>query len=204
VIIAGHGAVAYGDLENAWPYQDVQAVQLAAVSNVALSLLVLVGALFAMGLFFSMSGLMVAASLARKGARIFARDRLTRLGAPVAAFWRARCRRLGARRLRGRRPRQAHRQRRRADGKIVKIARLPAGPIYPVAGGGSIWSASSSAWENPAARDDGLMRIDPKSLALQTTYHLGANVLAVGYGFGSVWAALANRELVRLNAGRCR
>jgi DNA-binding beta-propeller fold protein YncE len=87
---------------------------------------------------------------------------------------------------------------------IVKIARLPAGPIYPVAGGGSIWSGSSSAWENPASRDDRLMRIDPKSLALQTTYHLGANVAAVGYGFGSVWAALANGELVRLNAGRGR
>jgi hypothetical protein len=52
VIIAGHGAVGYGDLENAWPYQDVQEVQLAPVSNLALSTMVLVGALFAMGLFF--------------------------------------------------------------------------------------------------------------------------------------------------------
>src|SRR5829696_6324934 len=84
VIIAGHGAVAYGDLENAWPYQDVQEVQLAAVSNVVLSLAVLAGALFAMGLFFLMSGLVTPGSLARKGgARIFARDRLIRLGAPL-------------------------------------------------------------------------------------------------------------------------
>jgi hypothetical protein len=86
VIIAGHGAVAYGDLENAWPYQDVQEVQLAAVSNVALSLVVLVGALFAMGLFFLMSGLVTPGSLARKGARIFARDRLIRLGAPLLVW----------------------------------------------------------------------------------------------------------------------
>jgi fucose 4-O-acetylase-like acetyltransferase len=86
VIIAGHGAVAYGDLENAWPYQDVQEVQLAAVSNVALSLVVLVGALFAMGLFFLVSGLVTPGSLARKGARIFVRDRLIRLGAPLLVW----------------------------------------------------------------------------------------------------------------------
>jgi acyltransferase-like protein len=86
VIIAGHGAVAYGDLENAWPYQDVQEVQLAAVSNVALALVVLLGALFAMGLFFLMSGLVTPGSLARKGARLFARDRLIRLGAPLLVW----------------------------------------------------------------------------------------------------------------------
>lgn len=84
--------------------------------------------------------------------------------------------------------------------RIEKIASLPAGPIYPVAGGGSIWSGSSSAWEDPASHDDRLMRIDPESLALQATYHLGANVAAVGYGFGSVWAALGNGELVRVKA----
>jgi acyltransferase-like protein len=86
VIIAGHGAVAYGDLENAWPYQDVQEVQLGAVSNAALSLVVLTGALFAMGLFFLISGLVTPGSLARKGARRFARDRLLRLGAPLLVW----------------------------------------------------------------------------------------------------------------------
>jgi Acyltransferase family len=86
VIIAGHGAVAYGDLENAWPYQDVQEVRLGAVSNVVLSLMVLIGALFAMGLFFLMSGLVTPGSLARKGARRFARDRLIRLGAPLLVW----------------------------------------------------------------------------------------------------------------------
>ena len=86
VIIAGHGAVAYGDLENAWPYQDVQEVQLTAVSNVALALVVLLGALFAMGLFFLMSGLVTPGSLARKGTRLFARHRLIRLGAPLLVW----------------------------------------------------------------------------------------------------------------------
>ena len=56
VIIAGHGALAYGDLENAWPYQDIQEVQLAAVSDVMLSALVIPAVLFAMGLFFVISG----------------------------------------------------------------------------------------------------------------------------------------------------
>ena len=61
VIIAGHGALAYGSLENAWPYQDVQEVRLAAVSDVALAMVVIPAALFAMGLFFLISGLVTQA-----------------------------------------------------------------------------------------------------------------------------------------------
>ena len=86
VIIAGHGALAYGDLESAWPYQDVQEVQLAAVSNVALSLVVIPAALFAMGLFFLISGLVTPGSVSRKGPRSFARDRLIRLGVPLVVW----------------------------------------------------------------------------------------------------------------------
>ena len=33
VIIAAHGALAYSTLESAWPYQDIQEVQLGAVSD---------------------------------------------------------------------------------------------------------------------------------------------------------------------------
>ncbi len=86
VIIFGHGALAYGDLESAWPYQDVQEVQLGAVSNVALAAIVIPAALFAMGLFFLISGLVTPGSLARKGPRTFARDRLVRLGVPLLAW----------------------------------------------------------------------------------------------------------------------
>ena len=86
VIIAGHGALAYGTWKNAWPYQDVQEVQLGAVSNVALSMVVLLGALFSMGLFFLMSGLVTPGSVSRKGTRNFARDRLIRLGVPLAVW----------------------------------------------------------------------------------------------------------------------
>jgi hypothetical protein len=85
-IIAGHGALAYGDLESAWPYQDVQEVRLAEVSDITLSAVVIPAALFAMGLFFLISGLVTPGSLSRKGPRRFARDRLIRLGAPLVGW----------------------------------------------------------------------------------------------------------------------
>ncbi len=86
VIIAGHGAVAYGSLDNAWPYQDVQETQLAGVTDTALGMAVVAAALFAMGLFFLISGLMTPESVSRKGPRTFARDRLIRLGVPLAVW----------------------------------------------------------------------------------------------------------------------
>jgi hypothetical protein len=86
LIIAAHGVAAYSDLESAWPYQDVQEVQLGAVSNAVLSLLALPAVLFVMGLFFLISGLVTPGSVARKGPRLFARDRLIRLGVPLAVW----------------------------------------------------------------------------------------------------------------------
>ena len=67
VIIAVHGIAAYSNLESAWPYQDVQEVQLGAVSNGALGLVVLPAVLFVMGLFFLVSGLVTPGSVERKG-----------------------------------------------------------------------------------------------------------------------------------------
>jgi hypothetical protein len=86
VIIAGHGALAYGDLESAWPYQDIQEVRLAAISDVALSAAVIPAVLFTMGLFFLISGLLTPGSLSRKGPRAFARDRAVRLGGPLLVW----------------------------------------------------------------------------------------------------------------------
>jgi Acyltransferase family len=86
VIIAGHGALAYGSLESAWPYQDVQEVQLGKVSDLALSIVVIPAALFVMGLFFLISGLLTPGSVSRKGPRYFARDRLVRLGVPLVVW----------------------------------------------------------------------------------------------------------------------
>ena len=86
VIIAGHGALAYGDLESAWPYQDIQEVQLAAISDGVLSAGVVPAVLFTMGLFFLISGLVTPGSLSRRGPRVFARRRLLRLGVPLVVW----------------------------------------------------------------------------------------------------------------------
>lgn len=49
-------------------------------------MVVIPAALFAMGLFFLISGLVTPGSVSRKGPRTFARDRLIRLGVPLAAW----------------------------------------------------------------------------------------------------------------------
>jgi hypothetical protein len=81
---------------------------------------------------------------------------------------------------------------------IRRVERLPVGPIYPAVGAGSIWSGSAAAWEDEAAQDDRLVRINPKRLAIAEIFHVGGNVSAVASGFGSTWAALQNGQVVRI------
>jgi DNA-binding beta-propeller fold protein YncE len=81
---------------------------------------------------------------------------------------------------------------------IRRIARLPVGPIYPAVGAGSIWSGSAAVWEDEAAQDDQVVRIDPRTLAIAERFHVGGNVSAVAFGFGSVWAALQTGQVVRI------
>jgi hypothetical protein len=85
-IIVGHGAVAYSGLESAWPYQDVQETSLGAVPDYALSLTVALVAMFVMGLFFLISGLVTPPSIERHGPESFARHRLVRLGIPLLVW----------------------------------------------------------------------------------------------------------------------
>ena len=85
-IIAVHGIVGYSSWEGAWAYEPAAEVRLATVTENVLGSLVLPATLFAMGLFFLMSGLVTPASLVRKGPRRFARDRLVRLGIPLAVW----------------------------------------------------------------------------------------------------------------------
>lgn len=88
-----------------------------------------------------------------------------------------------------------------ADSKtaeIRRIAHLPIGPIYPAVGAGSIWSSSAAVWEDETTQDDRVVRIDPKTLAILDTFHLGGNVSAVAFGFGSLWAAVQPSQLVRI------
>ena len=67
VIIATHSFVAYSDHSNAWPHQTVQEVRLSGVTDAVLRIPTVAGALFAMGLFFLISGLVTPGSLERKG-----------------------------------------------------------------------------------------------------------------------------------------
>jgi hypothetical protein len=86
VIIAAHGAGAYSGLKSAWPYQDVQEVRLGAVTDLTLSILAIPAVLFVMGMFFLISGMVTPGSVSRKCPRNFARDRLLRLGVPLAVW----------------------------------------------------------------------------------------------------------------------
>ncbi len=86
VIIAAHGVVGYSGFEGAWPYQPHREVRLTAASDDVLGTLALPSMLFVMGLFFLISGLITPGSLARKGPRRFARDRLVRLGIPLVVW----------------------------------------------------------------------------------------------------------------------
>lgn len=85
-IIAGHGVMGYSDVEGAWPYQEIQEVALGEVSEGVLWIVVLPAVLFAMGLFFLISGLLTPRPIDRKGAQEFARDRLVRLGLPLVIW----------------------------------------------------------------------------------------------------------------------
>ncbi len=86
-------------------------------------------------------------------------------------------------------------------GAIRRRAALPVGPLYPAVGGGSIWSSSAAAWER-GRQDDRVVRIDPKTLAVVETFHVGANASSVAFGFGSVWAALQTGEVVRITPAK--
>jgi hypothetical protein len=84
-IIAGHGIVGYSKL-GFWAYADVRETTLSPVTEaVALAAAAPFG-LFLIPLLFLAAGLLTPASLARKGAGAYARDRLLRLGIPFAVF----------------------------------------------------------------------------------------------------------------------
>lgn len=83
--------------------------------------------------------------------------------------------------------------------KLRRVAKLSGLPIHPAVGGGSLWSGSAAIWNDHTARDDRVARIDPKTLAIAETFHVGGNARAVGFGFGSAWAALpGRRQVVRI------
>jgi hypothetical protein len=83
-VIAGHAIAGYAGLN--WTYADVAEGEVGATSQMVFGLLILPFALFMMALFFLVAGLLTPSSIDRKGPGRFVRDRLIRLGIPLAAF----------------------------------------------------------------------------------------------------------------------
>jgi hypothetical protein len=81
-VILGHAAITYG-APGSWPYVEQE---LSSAATVILGLIIAVGAIFAMGLFFLLAGLVLPAAVDRSGPGVFLRSRATRLGIPLLAF----------------------------------------------------------------------------------------------------------------------
>ncbi|SDJ82096.1 Fucose 4-O-acetylase [Nonomuraea jiangxiensis] len=81
LVIAHHCAVTYGNIP-LWFYTEPAQDATGAV----LDILVVFNQAFFMGFFFLISGLFTPGSYERKGARLFVRDRLVRLGIPLLVF----------------------------------------------------------------------------------------------------------------------
>ncbi|HET9672840.1 MAG TPA: acyltransferase [Actinomycetota bacterium] len=83
-VIAGHAIAGYAGMN--WTYADVAEGEMGELSGAIVGLLILPFAVFVMALFFLVAGMLTPGSLDRKGPGRFARDRLVRLGVPLAAF----------------------------------------------------------------------------------------------------------------------
>ncbi len=81
-VILGHVFITYGDI-GSWAYREPSDND---VFLVVAALVVSLGSLFAMGLFFLIAGLLTPRSLAKKGSAGFLRDRAVRLGVPFLAY----------------------------------------------------------------------------------------------------------------------
>ena len=84
-VIFGHAWVGYSDL-GSWAYTDIREVTIAPATKTVLEVVLGPFGLFAIGLFLFVAGLVTPASVDRKGASRFIRDRLVRLGLPILGF----------------------------------------------------------------------------------------------------------------------
>ena len=82
LVILHHLAITYGAL-GSWPYKEGQPDE---ITGIVLSLLTAINQAFFMGFFFLISGYFVPGSYDRKGAGLFLKDRLLRLGIPLLFY----------------------------------------------------------------------------------------------------------------------
>ena len=81
-VIGAHVASAYV-IDSDWYYMERTTN---AVTELAFGIVVFMGGLFGMGLLFLVAGLLTPPAFARKGPRLFVRDRILRLGLPLVVF----------------------------------------------------------------------------------------------------------------------
>jgi peptidoglycan/LPS O-acetylase OafA/YrhL len=84
-IIGGHALLGYMAI-GGWPYDEVHEVTFTPWVELALTSVLGPTALFVIGTFFFLSGLLAEPAMARKGPVGFAADRLVRLGVPFVVF----------------------------------------------------------------------------------------------------------------------
>ena len=81
-VILGHAFITYADIGE-WMYREPATSE---AFNIVAAIVVSLGALFAMGLFFLIAGLLTPGPLQRKGSARFLLDRVIRLGVPFVAY----------------------------------------------------------------------------------------------------------------------
>lgn len=81
-VIVGHVLITYADV-GTWAYRETSSNDAFLIPS---ALVVALGSLFAMGVFFLIAGLLTPGPLARKGPAGFLRDRALRLGVPFLVF----------------------------------------------------------------------------------------------------------------------
>jgi glucan biosynthesis protein C len=82
-VIGVHSAITYG-FDGSWYLESYDEMSSAVLD--ALTVVIVNGWLFGLGLFFLIAGRLSGPSLDRKGPGRFARERLVRLGTPVLAY----------------------------------------------------------------------------------------------------------------------
>jgi hypothetical protein len=84
-VIAGHAFLGYAAM-GGWPYDEVAETTLPREVELVLEIIIGPSALFVIGSFFFLSGLMAPRNISRRGPAAFARQRLVRLGVPWLIF----------------------------------------------------------------------------------------------------------------------